>query len=56
MEISEFFTSEERSSSNFGNLVIDEKTVREGQQPAPHCKNKLKRQLNQNIVFLIIII
>ena len=40
VEISEFFTSEERSSSKSGNLVIDENIVREESQPITSLQNQ----------------
>ena len=39
-KISEFFAPEERKSSNFGNLMIDENIVREEQQPSTSSQNK----------------
>ena len=40
VKISEFFTSEERSSSKSGNLVIDENIVREESQPITSLQNQ----------------
>ena len=40
VKVSEFFTSEERSSSNFGNLMIDENFVREEHQPSISSQNQ----------------
>ena len=39
-KISEFFLSEERSSSNFGNLRINENFVSEEQQPSTSSQNQ----------------
>ena len=39
-KISEFFTSEKRSSCNFGNLMIDENIVREEQQASTSSQNQ----------------
>ena len=39
-KISESFTSVERSSSNFGNLMIDENIVREKRQPSTSSQNQ----------------
>ena len=40
MKISEFFTSKERRSSNFGNLMINKNIVREKQQPRTSLQNQ----------------
>ena len=40
VKISEFFTSEERGSSKFGNLMIDGNIVMEKQQPSTSSQNQ----------------
>ena len=40
MKISEFFTSKERRSSNFGNLMINKNIIREEQQPRTSLQNQ----------------
>ena len=42
VKISEFFTSQEKSSSKFGNLMIDENFVREEQQPSTSSQNQIE--------------
>ena len=53
VKISEFFTSEERGSSKFGNLMIDGNIVMEKQQPSTSSQNQTETttdDLNSDII------
>ena len=52
-KISEIFISEEGSSSNFGNLMINENIIREEQQPSSSSQNQTETTTEPKQIIII---